>query len=196
VTKYLARLKQEQQDLFETINLLKEQINQEKINENGINHQIISETEFIERLKKELAEFQQNKERIQKILAVYEKETPESCLSHIECEIHKFNINLMDQKSKINLTNQQLTSIQQYGFSLDGAFIKCLGAMKDHYPQSVSGAEYLKGLPENKRSEILNLAPWLPKAILVLDHQFKEIIRAPDNLPIEIQDVAPDYFKP
>jgi hypothetical protein len=191
VTKYLARLKQEQQDLFETINSLKEQINQEKLNENEINHQIISETELIERSKKELAEFQQNKERIQKILAVYEKETPESCLSHIECEIRKFNVNLMDQKSKVNLTNQQLISIQQYGFSLDGAFIKCLRAMKDRYPQSVSGAEYLKGLPENKRSEILNLAPWLPKAILVLDHQFKEIIRAPDNLPVEIQDVAP-----
>ncbi|MFA4850152.1 MAG: hypothetical protein WC626_10555 [Methanoregula sp.] len=191
VTKYLVRLAQEKQDLSDAIDAIKDQISQKNSIENELKTRIIFETESIDRVKNEFAEFQSRKENTQKILNAYEKNTPESCLAHIGSEIQKFSDNLVLQKSKLNSLNQQLDSIQKYGYSLDESFIKSLGIMKDRYPQSVSGAEHLNGLTEEKRGEILELAPWLPKTILVLDQYFKEITRTPYALPVEIQDVAP-----
>lgn len=191
VTKYLAQLELEKQDFSDTINSIKEQIHQKNLDESELKNQISFDKGSIARVNKEFSEFQIIKENSDKILSIYEKNTLESCLSHLGAEIQKFSNNLMVQKNKLSALNQQLASIQQYGFSLDEPFIKSLKIMKDRYPQSVSGAEHLKGLPEDKRAEILDLAPWLPKTILVLDQYFKEIIRAPYGLPVEIQDIAP-----
>ncbi len=191
VTKYITQMELEKQNLSDVINSIKDQISQKNSYENELKTQITFERESIDRVNKEFAEFKNNKENAQKILYIYEKDTLETCLSYIGVEIQKFSDNLILQKSNLKALNQQLASIQQYGFSLEDSFIKSLDLMKERFPQSVSGAEHLKGLPEDKRADLLNLAPWLPKTILVLDQYFKEITRTPYTLPVEIQDVAP-----
>ena len=191
VTKYLGQLALEKQKLSDAIDVIKDQISQKNLEENELKTRILFEGESINRVKKEFLEFQSRKSNAQKILDVYEKNTLESCLPFLETEIQKYSDNLNLHKNKLNELTQQLDSIQRYGYSLDEPFIRSLKIMRDRYPQSVSGAEYLKELSEEKRSEILDLAPWLPKTILILDQFFNEITRNPNALPVEIQDVAP-----
>lgn len=191
VTKFIVHLDQEETDLIQNIESVREKISQQNLDEHEFKNKIESERDTISRIDAEFVKFKHDNEKLQKIFVVYGKEETESCISYLEREIEKFNENLILQKNKILDLNQRLNIVQQYGFSLDKDFVQAVGIMKERYPQSVSGAEFLRGLPEARRSEVLDLAPWIPNTMLLLDQFFKEIIRAPYTLPVEIQEISP-----
>ncbi len=191
LTKYLIQLANEKQKLSDAIDELKDQISQKNLEENELKTRISFDGESINRVKNEFEEFQSRKEKTQNILGVYEKNTLEFCLIFLETEIQKFSDNLNIHKNKHNELNQQLDSIQQYGYSLDEPFIRSLKIMGERYPQSVSGAEYLKELPEEKRMRFLTLFHGFQKQSSFSTNFLMKLLELPSLLPVEIQDVAP-----
>lgn len=191
VTQHLVQLQKEGVEQSRAIDLSREQIYAQNLEEERLKITIKNESDTIKQLETELIRYSQEKEKIQKIIDVYGQEEIESCLSHLENEINKFNKQSIVQKNNINSLNEELHIIQQYGFSLTDDFVKSFEIIKDRYPQSISGAEYLKELKEDKRAKVLELIPWLPKTILLIDQYFKEIVRDPYTLPVEVQDASP-----
>jgi len=188
VTKNLARLVLQESEFSATIESVKDQIS-EKNREHGILEiKIQNEQETITRLETELETFEQEKKEIHKVVNAYGIDGIESCLSHLENEIQTLNEKLIPSRKRLTILNQEIETVRQYGFSLTDDLLNSLVALQEIYPQTLSGAEYLKGIPEENRSEVLERAPWLPKTILLLDQFFKEIVRNPNSLPAEIQD--------
>lgn len=191
VTQHLGQLQQESVELSNLINLSRDQLHEQSLEEVRFKNTISNESNDIKRLETELTQYSQEKEKIQKIVESYGQKEIESCFSHLDNEMSTFNKQLIDQKNKINSLIEELQIIQQYGFSLNNDFVKSFEIMRDRYPQSISGAEYLKELQEDKRGEVLELIPWLPKTILLLDQYFKEIVHDPYTLPVEVQNTSP-----
>lgn len=149
---------------------------------------IESGEQMIDRIQDEIAHFEEEKSGVLGVVGAYGKDDIHSCRDFLRAETDLGRDALTVLKLRLQTLHQEMETVQRYGFPLSEGFVRGLDALKSRYPSVMSGAEYLKDLTEKKAAEYLEVAPWLPKAVLLLDQHFKEAVRNPYALPVEVQD--------
>lgn len=187
-TGYIEELKQDSTKIAETIESFKVDLSEGKCNEGILKEKLSHEIEYISLIRKDLEEFEEQKDEVLKMVRSYEQDSIESCYIYLQNERERLREELEIQKRNLTQLNQDLEIVETYGFPLSEEFVRSRNLLKQRYPSLQSGAEYLRELSEEKRKEVLDYAPWLPKSILLIGSNFKEIVRNPYTLPTEIQD--------
>ncbi len=174
--------------LSATIDALKDALSVKMRDEDVLKAKIGGEEQMIDRIQHEIALFEKEKSGVLEVVGAYGKEDVRSCRDFLQAETALRRDALTVLRLKLKTLHQEMETVLKYGFPLSDGFVRALDALKGRYPSVMSGAEYLKGLPEAKAAEVLEVAPWLPKAVLLLDQHFKEVVRNPYALPVEVQD--------
>lgn len=174
--------------LSATIDALKDALSAKMGDEGVLKVKIESEEQMIDRIRDEIALFEEEKRSVLEVVGAYGKDDVHSCRDFLQAEIALRRDALAVLRLRLKALHQEMETVQKYGFPLSDGFVRALNALKDRYPSVMSGAEYLKGLPEVKAAEVIEVAPWLPKAVLLLDQHFREVVRNPYTLPVEVQD--------
>jgi chromosome segregation ATPase/uncharacterized membrane protein len=174
--------------LFAAIDALKDALSVKMKDEDVLKVKIQGEEQMIDRIRHEIALFEEEKRSVLEVVRACGKDGVHSCRDYLQAETNLGRDALTVLKLKLKALHQELETVQKYGFPLSDGFVRALDALKGRYPSVMSGAEYLKGLPEVKAADVLEVAPWLPKAVLLLDQHFKEVVRNPYALPVEVQD--------
>lgn len=144
----------------------------------------------IGRVTQQIDDFKIAKDSALQTAAAYGMDEPEQCANHLNDEISRLHGLLAGYRGRHEILVRNRENAEKYGIVLTKEFLEALERLQEKYPNAMSGAEYLKGIPENEREENLNNAPWLPKAVLLLRGDFEAIVRNPTILPAQVQDAA------
>lgn len=174
--------------LSAAIGALKDTLSAKMREEDVLKAKLGGEEQMIDRIRREITLFEEEKRSVLEVVGAYGKEDVHSCRDFLQAETNLGRDALTVLRLRLKALHQELETVQKYGFPLSDGFVRALNVLKGRYPSVMSGAEYLKGLPEVKAAEILEIAPWLPKAVLLLDQHFREVVRNPYVLPVEVQD--------
>jgi len=186
--EFIEELKQDSAKIVEMIESFKVDLSEGKRGEGILKEKLSHEIEYISLIRNHLEEFEEQKSDAFEIARSYGQDSIESCHIYLQNGREKLQENLASQKRNLKQLNQDLEIVETYGFPLSEEFVRSRNSLKQRYPSLQSGAEYLKELSEERREEVLEYAPWLPKSLLLIDRNFKEIVRNPYTLPTEIQD--------
>lgn len=186
--EFIEELKQDSAKIADAIDTYKGDLSEGKRDEGILKEKLRSEVEYISLIQNNLEEFEKQKSDAFKVARSYGHDSIESCHIYLQNEREKLQEELASQKRNLTQLNQNLEIVETYGFLLSEEFVRSRNTLKQRYPSLQTGAEYLKELSEERRKEVLDYAPWLPKSIILIDQNFKEIVRNPNTLPTEIQD--------
>jgi len=142
----------------------------------------------LNRIKSEMNQFESDMSDTMKVVHARGVESINSCLSGIENEISTFYEELAECNHRQKQSKQGLKAVEEYGFALSEDFENTLIWFGDTFDFALSGAEYLKELPSEKREGALHNAPWLPKAIFLHEKDFNAIINNPARLSANVMD--------
>ncbi|MCK9307997.1 MAG: hypothetical protein M0P17_10780, partial [Methanoculleus sp.] len=144
----------------------------------------------IEALQREITNFTAEKGSARQIAEIYELDDIEACAAHLKARREQLHGMLAGYRSRREDLARDLENTETYGVTLSGEYLTALERLQEKYPTAISGAEHLKGIPDDERRECLANAPWLPKAVLLLKGDFEAVVRNPMALPAQVQDAA------
>lgn len=175
-------------DLSATIEERKERLHRNEGSVEGLSGQITSLEKAIARVKADLETYTAVEEKALLIAGLYEMDEVEPCIAYLDGQVAQLQETLADLKSSHASLLGDLEAAEKYGVVLGQEYLDALESLREHYPAAMSGAEYLKSVPEDKRKEDLDNAPWLPKAVLLLHGDYTTIAKDPSLLPARVQD--------
>lgn len=144
----------------------------------------------IEALQREIANFTAEKDSARQIAEIYEFDDIGACAAYLKDRREQLREMLAGYRSRRESLIRDLESAEKYGVTLSGEYLAALERLQEKYPTAISGAEHLKGVPDDERGECLVNAPWLPKAVLLFKGDFEAVVRNPTVLPAQVQDAA------
>jgi hypothetical protein len=166
----------------------KERLHRSEGSEQELKGQITSFERAITRVKTDLETYTAREQEALQIAGLYEMDGVKRCIEHLDGQITRLQESLADLKSRHTSLIGDLAAVEKFGVALGREYLDTLENLRKHYPTAMSGAEYLKGLSEEKRREDLNNAPWLSKAVLLHLSDYEAIAHNSALLPARVQD--------
>lgn len=180
-TVHLKTLEDHQTTLNTKIEELRTSIAGDEVKESQFKEKVSHAKGKVEQADSDISKFETQQSIAMGIVSIRKSMDINTCLDELNTEIEStFDIK-SSKKHDLDRLKHELHTVEKYGFVLTKDFENALTWFNDKYGFAQSGAEYLKDLSADEQKEKLEHAPWLPKAIILTDDNFNQVIVNPTS---------------
>jgi chromosome segregation ATPase len=176
---HLKTLNDTQTTLNKVIDGLRTSIAEDGIEKSKFNEKVSHTSDKIKQMDDDISKFEAQQSIAMGIVNVRKSTDICTCLDELNTEIESTFESRSSSKRDLDELRRELRTVEMYGFVLPEDFENALTWFNDKYGFAQSGAEYLKDLSIDEQKEKLEHAPWLPKAIILTDDNFNQILANP-----------------
>lgn len=180
-TAHLKTLGDTQTTLNTKIDELRTSIAGDEVKESQFNEKVSHAKDKIEQVNSDISKFETQQSIAMGIVSIRKSMDINTCLEELNTEIELTFDSKSSSKHDLDRLKHGLHTVEKYGFVLTKDFENALTWFNDKYGFAQSGAEYLKDLSADEQKEKLEHAPWLPKAIILTDDNFNQVIVNPTS---------------
>lgn len=178
---HIDELKDKQEKISETIDQLNISLTNDARDESRFTEIIKNTNEKIEAANNDISNFESQRIIVMDIVNVCKSQDVKSCLDEVDAEISSTYSMISSQRGGLEQLKQELRTVEEYGFALTADFENALTWFREKFKFAKSGAEHLKDMKVEKQKVVLEYAPWLPKAIILANEDFKHILANPTS---------------
>lgn len=178
---HIDELKDKQVKIDETVDQLNISLTNDAADESRFTEMIKNTNEKIETANNDISNFESQRIIVMNIVNVCKSQDVKSCFDEIDAEISSTHNILSAQERDLEQLKQELRTVEEYGFALTKDFENALTWFREKFKFAKSGAEHLKDMKVEKQKSVLEYAPWLPKAIILANEDFKYILANPTS---------------
>ena len=178
---HLETLRNKEITLVETIDELRSSITKDTADDSKFTEKVNSVNDQIKQTNNEILKFETQRDIAMDIVNVRKSIDIGTCINELDAEIESTIDSISSSKRDLGQLQHELRTVEEYGFVLTEDFENALTWLMDKFGFAESGAEYLKDLSVDKQEEVLEQAPWLPKAIILTNDDFSHVLANPTS---------------